>query len=672
MNAVHNRFAVAIVIALGAASVVAGCGGSAAGPPAAPAAFSAPQSQARMAKATMTLAVPRAAAATGRRTQYVSVNANSLVVSVAGTILATTALAAPACVNGGSGTLACTVTFNAPVGTSAMTFATYASTNGSGTPLSLVTMSETIVANAVNTIALTLNGVPASVELHVDPPVVLVTSPPVAATVTVSLLARDASKALIVGPGAYADSNGNPLTFTLTSSDTTHAALSTTTIAAPGQTASIAFAGTAAVPTIAIGAIGGALSTKASLAIEGGPIPYPLAVSGTEQPVILNSPGPTLGDSNVPDGFFSVIYNAGSGTYTGWTAGIIGCAPGSTGVVTSTDMLHFTAVPTALPSPVPSVACVSPTTPQAQAVLGPTAYNVLSTVFDSEYAGPGTVVQLGAGRYVLIYHGENHSFSGSLGTVNSNLYEFYATVGIATSPDGIVWTRPGGVGNNAVIAAVAPMPSTAPSAGVGAAEPTSVIGTDGNVYTIYSEFFPNIPAPGATPTPGQFALAIAPAANVAPGGFTKWFEGAFTQPAMLPSGGVGGQYSALLPAGGGCVGVQRQGGLAYYQAGGVYVLVMSCNTAFAYAESKDLLSWTVPAVIPGAPALVASPPPCGYTYGHASLHSLAPPAAQYTIANAGWMYYERASVSGPSCNPTPLPPPGPHQMFRLNYTIAGP
>ncbi len=633
----------------------------------------APSVPAQTAKATIVLSVPRAPAQARRHPQYVSVNANSLVVSLAGTTLATIPLAAPACSDAGNGTLACTVTFAAPVGTSTMTFATFASSAGTGTPLSIVALPVTIVANAANTIALTMNGVPASIELHVAPPVAVVTSPPVATAVTVSIVARDASQAVIVGPGSYADASGNPLSFALSSSDPAHAALSTAALSAPGQTASIAFAGTTAVPTIQIAATGGALSAMASLAIEGGPIPYPLTVSSTEQPVILNSPGPTLGDANVPDGFFSVIYNAGTGTYTGWTAGVIGCSPGSTGVVTSPDMLNFAAVPTALPSPAPSgVPCVSPTTPQAQAVLAPTAYDVLSTLFDSEYAGPGTVLQLGAGRYVLIYHGENHSFSGSLGTINSNAYEFYATIGLATSPDGIAWTRPGGVGHNAVIAAVAPMPSAAPSAGVGAAEPTAVIGAGGNVYTVYSEFFPNVASPGATATPGQVALARATAANVAPGGFMKWFEGAFTQPGTLPAGGVGGAYSALIPAGGACLGAQRQAGLAYYQAGGVYVLLMTCTTAFTYSESKDLLSWTIPAAIPGAPVISASPPPCSYTYGHLSLHSLAPPAPQYTIANAGWMYYYRGLVGGAPCSPPPIPPPGPHQMFRSAYTIAGP
>jgi hypothetical protein len=161
-------------------------------------------------------AVPSNASAIGRRPLYVSANTQSAAISVNGgtPVIANLAASSPNCTAVAGGGRTCTVTISAPVGTDTFAETTYASTNGTGSPLSESTTSETIVAGKANTVNMTLGGVVASIALSLSNP-----NPRVGQTSTLGVNVNfyDASNAAIIGGDPFA----NPVT--LTNSDTSGA-----------------------------------------------------------------------------------------------------------------------------------------------------------------------------------------------------------------------------------------------------------------------------------------------------------------------------------------------------------------------------------------------------------------------------------------------------------------
>jgi len=112
----------------------------------------------------------------------------------------------------------CTAQSNVPAGTNeTISIATYASSDGSGTPLSLNSMVETITAGQNNPLTITLNGVVNTLALQYSATSVVYNMP---GGFTVTLLAYDAAGDLIAGPGSLVDSAGNTVTVTLTPSGT--------------------------------------------------------------------------------------------------------------------------------------------------------------------------------------------------------------------------------------------------------------------------------------------------------------------------------------------------------------------------------------------------------------------------------------------------------------------
>lgn len=215
--------------------------------------------------------------------------------------------------------------------------------------------------------------------------------------------------------------------------------------------------------------------------------------------------------------------------------------------------------------------------------------------FDLNYASPGSVVQdptRPAGNLIMIYEAENHCPGGVW------QHDFYATVGFVRSADnGKTWPAPidaelGGTDRYPVLKHPTPEPTTPenPQVALGNAIPSAYV--DGtNLYVEYV-------APG--PTADGF-LRVARAALGGSGtiAFSKWYEGAFSQP------GLGGLDSPVLPAKG-CVGHQGMGQISFDDALGVYLLTFVCSGTtsgawyYAVATSLDHQNWSAPQMIDGS------------------------------------------------------------------------
>ncbi len=189
--------------------------------------------------ASLRVVIPAAVAgsATHRRPAYISPATNSLTFSQNGGAAQTIALTptSPNCTSSAAGRT-CTVNIGASAGNN-QTFSIklFASSDGTGTPLSAQTLVATIVANQNNPLTVTLNGVVASLSVALAN-ASLQYGEPGATSVVVNAL--DASGNTIVGPGAFADANGSPLAVTLADSDTTGStALAQTTVNGPATIA---------------------------------------------------------------------------------------------------------------------------------------------------------------------------------------------------------------------------------------------------------------------------------------------------------------------------------------------------------------------------------------------------------------------------------------------------
>lgn len=177
--------------------------------------------------------------------QYVSPNTQSIsitLVSVNGSAvggaptIANISATAPGCSQSG-GTISCTIPVPAQAGSDVYSVVMFAGTNATGATLSSGQTTATINPGVLNTVPVTLNGVIDSIAVSLG-----TTSPAqgTAADIPITVTAKDATGATIVGPGNY----NNPIT--LTNSDTSGAtSLSTTNVTAPGTAVTLHYTGAA-------------------------------------------------------------------------------------------------------------------------------------------------------------------------------------------------------------------------------------------------------------------------------------------------------------------------------------------------------------------------------------------------------------------------------------------
>jgi virginiamycin B lyase len=207
---------------------VAGCGGSA--HTATPHVASTPvaTSQADKVAVAVTVAIPRAAASAARKPKYVSPGTQSFTVSVNGALAAEVDVDpfSSACSSQSLSTN-CTAHVDAPVGDDTFTLSLYDGSNGRGPVLSTGTATQTVTRGALNTVAIPLRGVVASVVISLASPNPQMGAP---STTAVNVKAFDAAGSQITGTTPFA----TPLT--LLNSDTSGAtALSVTTVNGPSD-----------------------------------------------------------------------------------------------------------------------------------------------------------------------------------------------------------------------------------------------------------------------------------------------------------------------------------------------------------------------------------------------------------------------------------------------------
>lgn len=270
-------FATAALAALAAVTACGGGGGQSSLPGASGSAV-----------ATFTLTIPSNAtsSSTQRSAKFISPATQSVTIGIAaaGSTTAsgavTTANLTPSSPNCTAATaaapLTCTVSVDAPAGNDTFVVTLYAGLNGSGSVLASSTVTAAVSATQPTTVPVTLGGVVASIAVTVVNGNNMVPGG-FPTTLPVTVVAKDASGATIVGPANYA----NPIT--LTNADTSGiTALSTTTVTSPSTVVTLAYAPTDAnggvldLPGLPLGAdtIGASASGVAASAVIAGTFQY--------------------------------------------------------------------------------------------------------------------------------------------------------------------------------------------------------------------------------------------------------------------------------------------------------------------------------------------------------------------------------------------------------------
>ncbi|MBC5810453.1 MAG: hypothetical protein GIW95_06335 [Candidatus Eremiobacteraeota bacterium] len=191
-------------------------------------------------------------------------------------------------------TATCSGTLSLLPATYTFTVSLFAAANGGGALLASGSAPQTIGGGqSSTTISFAFGGQIAKISLVLEP-----SSVPAGKSSTVQLFveAEDANGNLIVGSDNYT------MPVTLTTSDSTNAALSTTTVAAPGAPVTVTYSG-AAITSIGFTAnASGAKAATTSLSVNGAS-PPPQTVGGVADPVPvppLRPPGPSPKPTTTP------------------------------------------------------------------------------------------------------------------------------------------------------------------------------------------------------------------------------------------------------------------------------------------------------------------------------------------------------------------------------------
>jgi hypothetical protein len=339
--------------------------------------------------ALFTIRVPASGTA-NKRPNYVSAATNSASFQAGSgtpTVVALT-LGSSSCPLSG-GYYNCTAQGNLPAGTNeSVTIKTFASTNGSGTPLSLNTVSETIVADQNNPITVTLNGVVNSFTMTYSTSLLQIGS---SSSVTATFTPKDAAGDAIVGPGSLVDANGNALTPTLTDSDSSG---HTTISGSYSSGYSIGYDGTAiASPTFTMTV--GSLATQAQ----------------------------TLTATAIANGYFT---SSGAASLTGWSTCSFPHSGLSAPVAAAPTPAVASPQPTATTSAIPTALFAAPSA-NPSASPGPTAtpppYIALATppsnLADSSGPGASATTPPSLGSNVVMIGNGQSEIKGAAGICQS-------------------------------------------------------------------------------------------------------------------------------------------------------------------------------------------------------------------------------------------------------------
>lgn len=264
-----NVFPIAAIAALSLVLTACGGGGGSSIPAAGGNAATQPTSTGN-ATAKMTINIPAKTSATSHvNPKYISASTQSMTIGIVSggktTNLATVNLtpASTGCSVVTGGVTQCNVSFVTTAGTDTFALSMYDGTNGTGNLLSTGDVSATLTAGANTTVAVDLDGVPASLSL-----VLGAGSLPVgtASSTGVFVQALDAGGNLIIGPGGFA----SPITLAITGDTYKTLALSSSSVTSPGQVVTLAYnGGTNVGSTITPSATGVTAATGATFAGSG-------------------------------------------------------------------------------------------------------------------------------------------------------------------------------------------------------------------------------------------------------------------------------------------------------------------------------------------------------------------------------------------------------------------
>lgn len=276
-------------IALIFSFALAGCGGGAPGP-----GPSTAPPHGDMAKVVFSVVIPGApGSSSARRPDYVSSNTQSLTVTVnSGTpqVFALTPATNPNCSASGGETTCSNLVAVAPPGTNDdFTFDMFASTNGTGTPLSIANDDNVEinkgVANQLGT--LTLNPVLGSIAMSVSGSYAAGTS---SSGNAIDITAKDPSGATIIAPGDYITSSGtaNPIGLGLSGAGAANFTLSASSLAGPSNSATLAYNGNDGAVTVTASATG-VTSQQQTITPTAQPITLTLASSASAADYLITN-----------------------------------------------------------------------------------------------------------------------------------------------------------------------------------------------------------------------------------------------------------------------------------------------------------------------------------------------------------------------------------------------
>ncbi len=355
---------------------------------------------------------------------------------------------------------------------------------------------------------------------------------------------------------------------------------------------------------------------------------------------------------DLPDEHTTFLPSPQGSGYLVFASSAIGPGQGGTVVLSTSDLRSFT-----WPAAGYSNQVMKP--PVAFLRCDPT----YATVFDENYAAPGSVLQdptRPPGNLIMIYEAENHCPGAT------NQQPFYATVGLARSADGgKSWPGPSRnlLGDNdryPILKLSAPEPAAPNNTPMGDAIPAAMV--DGDV--LYVPYHAS-PGPGVQ-SDGRLRIARGRLTQPGPDGrlsFQKWHTGAFDQP------GIGGEDSPFMPVGA-CRGFETMADLSYNEALGRYLLVYVCASIpqkmggwyFSTAGSLDGGDWTAPELVGGSQQELVSP--CAKDAGgsfdgwYPSLVSPSVPAGH--TASSGYVFFMKG------CDLSTA-----RQFMRRSFTVQG-
>ena len=213
---------------------LAGCSGGGKGATSAlPTTGGSSSSASNVQPASVSMQIPKTIAtqSKNRTPQYVSASTLGVAVwvfvppatqPVTPTAVADFSATSPACTAGSNGARTCTISIPAPIGSNdTFVVSTYDQVPSGGVPVGNLLSTNTItgvaiVAGQVNTVPLTLNGVP--VTLVINPPAVAVPTGQ-ASSFTINVNAKDVDGNYIIGSGSYT----NPIALAITGDPNSHA-----------------------------------------------------------------------------------------------------------------------------------------------------------------------------------------------------------------------------------------------------------------------------------------------------------------------------------------------------------------------------------------------------------------------------------------------------------------